>query len=73
MNAWRFDACIFTACRAVRPSARGELELQDAVAVAMASGQAFTVVPWSAGVIDLTGRADVAGVAERLRGAAVRL
>jgi dTDP-glucose pyrophosphorylase len=27
MNCWRFDARIFDACRAVTPSARGELEL----------------------------------------------
>jgi glucose-1-phosphate thymidylyltransferase len=73
MNAWRFDPAIFAACRAVEPSDRGELELQEAVSLAMASGQTFTVLPWSAGVLDLTGQADVAGIAERLHGVAVRL
>jgi glucose-1-phosphate thymidylyltransferase len=57
----------------VEPSDRGELELQEAVSLAMASGQTFTVLPWSAGVLDLTGQADVAGIAERLHGVAVRL
>ncbi|MEZ5975838.1 MAG: sugar phosphate nucleotidyltransferase [Planctomycetota bacterium] len=38
MNCWYFDARIFDACRRVTPSARGELELPDAVRLAMAAG-----------------------------------
>ena len=34
MNCWRFDRRIFTACGAISPSARGELEIPDAVAYA---------------------------------------
>lgn len=74
MNSWSFDARIFDACRRVRPSPRGELELQDAVAYAIgALGAAFRVIPWSGGVLDLASRADVGPVAERLRGVEVRL
>lgn len=68
MNCWSFDAAIFAACRAVRPSSRGELELQDAVTWAMqAPGVVFRVVPWRGAVLDLTGRGDVAAVAARVR------
>ena len=35
MNCWRFDSRIFDACRAVTPSARGELELPAAVGLAV--------------------------------------
>jgi glucose-1-phosphate thymidylyltransferase len=74
MNSWGFGPEIFPACRAVTPSARGELELQDAVTHAMrALGQVFRVIPWAAGVLDLSGRKDVAEVARRLEGIEVRL
>jgi glucose-1-phosphate thymidylyltransferase len=66
MNLWRFDQRIFAACRDVQPSRRGEVELPDAVALAMARGVAFQAVRLRAGVLDLSHRRDVAGVAERL-------
>ena len=69
MNLWSFTPRIFEACRRVRPSARGELELQDAVTIAMRElGERFRVVPMHAGVLDLSQRGDVAAVAERLSG-----
>lgn len=73
MTCWRFDASIFQACRAIAPSARGELELPDAVAWAIARGRRFEVVRAAAAVLDLTSRADVPRVGEALRGTVVRL
>jgi dTDP-glucose pyrophosphorylase len=67
MNLWSFSPVIFEACRRVQPSVRGELELQDAVRIARDDlGERFTVVPWAGGVLDLSGRRDVAAVAARL-------
>ena len=40
MNCWRFDARIFDACRDVPRSARGELELPEAVGLAVAARRA---------------------------------
>ncbi len=74
MNCWRFGPKIFAACRLVTPSPRGELELQDAVTIAMARlGERFQVVPFAGGVLDLSSRADIAAVTERLRGRSVVL
>lgn len=67
MNCWRFERSIFDACRRVVPSPRGELEIPDAVALAIDQlGVAFHAVPVEGAVLDLTGRADVAPVAARL-------
>jgi glucose-1-phosphate thymidylyltransferase len=68
MNYWRFDARIFPACRDVRPSRHGELELPAAVMLAMTRGVQFTAVPARGEVIDLSRRADVAQVSRRLAG-----
>jgi len=74
MNLWAFTPTIFEACARVRPSARGELELQDAVRIARDElGERFTVVPYAGGVLDLSTRGDVASVAARLRDVEVRL
>jgi glucose-1-phosphate thymidylyltransferase len=74
MNCWLFTAEIFAACRAVPLSARGELELPHAVQWAIdQQGARFTVVPSAAPVLDLSGRDDIASVAERLAGCEVRL
>lgn len=59
MTCWRFDPSIFDACRDVTPSARGELELPDAVALAIARGTRFRVVPVSTGVLDMSRREDI--------------
>lgn len=67
MNLWSFTPVIFDACRRVQPSSRGELELQDAVTIAMREmGVSFTVLRRRTGVLDLSHRSDVAVVRERL-------
>ncbi len=72
MNLWSFTPAIFEACRRVVPSMRGELELQDAVMIAIGElGEQFRVVRAHEGVLDLSHRTDVAAVAERLRGVGV--
>jgi dTDP-glucose pyrophosphorylase len=72
LNCWLFTSEIFRACRAVTPSARGELELPQAVQLAIAQGwMRFEAVRLRAGVLDMSRRGDVASVAERLRGTRV--
>lgn len=73
MNAWLFTPAIFEACRRVTPSPRGELELQDAVRIAIDEmGERFDVVRVAAGVLDLSSRGDIASVRERLAGVEAR-
>lgn len=68
MNAWMFSPSIFDACRAIGPSARGEYEITDAVAHSINKlGERFIAVSSKDGVLDLSSKADVAGVAERLK------
>jgi glucose-1-phosphate thymidylyltransferase len=67
MNCWSFDVRIFRACADVTPSARGELELPDAVRLAMARfGAAFAVLLFSLPVFDLSNRSDVQSMARHL-------
>ena len=73
MNVWRFDRRIFQACREVPLSTRGELELPEAVALAVQRGMKFRVVPAVGPVLDLSSRVDAVTLAERLEGVAVRL
>jgi glucose-1-phosphate thymidylyltransferase len=74
MNCWSFSPAIFCACAAITPSPRGELELTDAVQYAINRlGERFRVLTFHAGVLDLSSRADIAAVAERLRGIEVHL
>jgi len=74
MNCWRFGPRIFEACRSIERSPRGEYELPDAVAYAAEHlGERFRVFVSSEPVLDLSTRADVAGVAERLAGMRVEL
>lgn len=69
MNLWRFSPSIFEACRRVARSGRGEFELPQAVALAIAEmGLRFRAVPCDEGVLDLSTRGDIAAVARRLRG-----
>jgi dTDP-glucose pyrophosphorylase len=68
MNLWRFDARIYDACRVVPLSARGELELPEAVGVAIRGGVRFRAVPARGPVLDLSQRADAADVGRRLLG-----
>jgi len=74
MNCWRFGPEIFAACRAIEPSPRGELEITDAAQYSIDMlGTRYRVLPFSAPVLDLSCRADVAGVTEILAGTEVRL
>lgn len=74
MNLWGFTPRIFDACRRIRPSANGELELQVAVAYAIRElGERMRVVTLALPVLDITSRADVAFVEERLGKVEVRL
>ena len=67
MNCWRLNPAIFTACRAIKPSARGELELPDAVQFAIDTlGQKFRVIGSNEAVLDLSSRKDIKGVTEKL-------
>jgi dTDP-glucose pyrophosphorylase len=67
MNCWLFTRDIFRACREVPLSVRGEYELTQAVQFAIdRHGARFRVVFSSAPVLDLSRRADIVKVAERL-------
>lgn len=69
MNLWRFDAAIFEACRRVAPSPRGEVELPRAVDEGIRRlGLRLRARTLALPVLDLSCRADVASVADRLRG-----
>jgi len=69
MNCWRFSAAILEACRHTPLSPRGEYELPVAVGKAISRyGMRFRVVRCQEGVLDLSSRADIAYVAEKLRG-----
>jgi glucose-1-phosphate thymidylyltransferase len=68
MNCWIFSPVIFDACRSIRPSARGELELTDAVQYAMdALDERFRVRLFQSAVLDMSSRSDIAIVADKLR------
>ena len=72
MNLWSFTPRFFEACARVTPSVRGELELQAAVMIAVRElGEVFRVVRAREGVLDLSRRADVATIADFLRGITV--
>jgi glucose-1-phosphate thymidylyltransferase len=73
MNCWRFPPTVFDACRRITPSARGELELTDAIAILIAAGLRLKVLTSDLGVLDLSKRGDIPAVRERLRGVAVEL
>jgi glucose-1-phosphate thymidylyltransferase len=74
MNCWRFGPAIFEACRSIRPSPRGELEITDAVQYATDRlGERFSVVCCKAAVLDLSSRTDIEPVTRRLAGVKVDL
>lgn len=74
MNCWRFSPGILDACRAIAPSPSGELELPTAVRHAVEQlGIVFSVLPAALPVLDLSTRADIAGVTRVLRDVPVRL
>ena len=69
LNCWRFPPAIFDACRRTSVSPRGESELPTAVEMAMrAFGIRFRVTICEEPVLDLSSRADVAAIAQKLMG-----
>jgi dTDP-glucose pyrophosphorylase len=67
MNLWSFTPRIFEACAQVQRSSRGELEIQDAVRIAIAElGERFHVVRSHEGILDLSSRTDIEHVAKHL-------
>ena len=72
MNCWRFDDRIFSACRDVPRSARGEFEIPEAVGLAVHRGVPFRTFDAHGPVLDLSTRADAADVARRLAGVSPR-
>lgn len=73
MNLWRFSPEIFEHCRRIELSARGEYELPQAVNRGLRYGMRLRAEPCGLGVLDLSQRADIPAVAERLRGVKVEL
>jgi dTDP-glucose pyrophosphorylase len=74
MNLWRLTPEIFEACRNVPPSSRAEVELPNAVQWAIEHLRyRVRAIPVRAGVLDLSQRADIPAVAERLRTVTVSL
>lgn len=74
MNSWSLPPEIYRACRSIPASARGELELPNAVQYAIAElGARFRVVSFHDGVLDLSSRGDIAAVTRLLRNVEPRL
>jgi glucose-1-phosphate thymidylyltransferase len=74
MNCWLFTPEIFEACRRVPVSARGELELPQAVELGIREmGMRFQAVRVSEAVLDMSSRGDIAFVADRLKGTRISL
>lgn len=67
MNLWRFPPAIFAACRDLKPSPRGEYELQDAVRRSgTVGGLRYRALRSCEPVLDLSGQGDIATVGARL-------
>lgn len=74
MNSWSLPPEIYLACRSIARSARGELELPDAVMFAKNElGVPFRVLGFDEVVLDMSSRGDIAKVADHLRGVEPRL
>jgi len=74
MNCWRFGPTIFSACRAIGPSSRGEYEIPSAVMHSIGHlDQTFRVLTSSEPVFDMSRRSDIESVAHFLRAVEVRL
>jgi dTDP-glucose pyrophosphorylase len=68
MNCWLFSPVIFRACLGIHPSARGELELTDAVQYAIDSlNERYKALTFESPVLDLSSRSDIALVGEKLK------
>ncbi len=74
MNCWRFGPSVFSACRNIGKSPRGEYEIVDAVTYSMRQlGDRYRVVSSNEGVLDLSCRSDVTRIADRFDTMEVRL
>ena len=73
MNCWKCSPAIFEAARTIKPSARGEYEITDAVRQAIADGDSYAVIRCDEGVLDMSNRGDIASVAAALENHEVRL
>ena len=74
MNSWSLPPEIYQACRSITPSARGELELPNAVQYAHdALGVQCRVLTFRDWVLDLSHRGDIAAVARFLENVEPRL
>ena len=74
LNCWLFRSTIFRACREVPLSPRQEMELPRAVQLAIDKGyDKFRTLTMRAPVLDLSSRADIESVAQRLRSVEVSL
>jgi len=74
MNCWRFGPTVFDACRAIGPSARGELEITDAVRHLIdLRGEPFRALTFSAPVLDLTSQHDIEPIRRQLADREVHL
>jgi len=67
MNCWVVTPSVVDACRRVAKSTRGEYELPEAIALALREGIPVRAVRMHEDVLDLSRRADIKIVAERLR------
>jgi dTDP-glucose pyrophosphorylase len=68
MNCWMFTPAIFSACLQIKPSARGELELTDAVQYAIdIMKEKLIALTFRDSVLDLSNRSDIAAVAKKLQ------
>lgn len=72
MNCWLFTPAIMEICANVAPSARGELEIVDAVR-ALAAEEEIRVVFSDEGVLDMSNQDDIPSVARALEGVEVSL
>ncbi|MGN6625154.1 MAG: sugar phosphate nucleotidyltransferase [Tepidisphaeraceae bacterium] len=74
MNCWVFSPRIFDACRAIKPSPRGEYEITDAAQYCIdVLGETLAVHKIAAPVLDLSSRGDIAAVNEKLKQITVNL
>lgn len=71
MNLWAITPALVDSCARVPLSTRGEVELPQAVRLAISEGTVVRVVQSAEPVLDLSHRQDIANVTARLRGVLV--
>jgi dTDP-glucose pyrophosphorylase len=74
MNCWRFGPSVFEACRNIKPSPRGEYEVTDAAQYVIdVLKEPFRAVLLHEPVLDMSNRADIGGMADRLKHQALHI